>query len=71
MKWLPLCLLVSGCVQAPIAPNLKLPEQTCAKLDMPAIPQSVHLAIEGDKVTADDGGDTLLRGYVRARQLLH
>jgi hypothetical protein len=57
-------------VQAPIAPNLKIPEQSCARLDMPAIPQDVSIEIHGDKVTADEGGKVLLRGYVRARELL-
>lgn len=70
MRWLPFFLILSGCVQAPIAPNLKLPEKECPRLNMPAIPQSAHLSIEGDKVTADDGGDMILRGYVRARSLL-
>jgi len=63
---------LNGCVSAPIAPNLKLPEPTkeCPRLAMPPIPEHVFLKIEGDKVFSDDGGDTMLRGYSRARQLL-
>lgn len=70
MRWLPLLLILSGCVQAPIAPNLKLPEQSCARLDMPPIPQDVKIEIHGDNVTANDGGLTVLRGYAQARRLL-
>ena len=65
--------LLNGCVSAPVAPNLKLPEtpaKECPRLVMPPIPQNVFLKIDGDKVFSDGGGDTLLRGYVRARQLL-
>lgn len=65
--------LLSGCVSAPVAPNLKLPEapvKECPKLVMPPISEHVFLKIDGDKVFSDDGGDTMLRGYVRARQLL-
>lgn len=70
MRWLPFLLFLSGCVQAPIAPNLKIPENTCARLDMPPIPQDVVIDIKGDKVTTNEGGDIILRGYARARQLL-
>ena len=63
---------LNGCISAPIAPNLKIPEpaKECPRLIMPAIPEHVFLKIEGDKMFSDDGGDTMLRGYVRARQLL-
>lgn len=61
---------LNGCAATTVAPNLTLPEKECPRLAMPAIPDQVHLSIEGDKLKADDGGDTLLRGYVRARQLL-
>ena len=63
---------LNGCISAPIAPNLKIPEpaKECPRLIMPAIPEHVFLKIEGDKVFSDDGGDTVLRGYVRARTLL-
>ena len=68
---LPLSLV--GCVQAPVAPNLKLPElppKQCEHLFMKPVPQKVTLIIDGDKITADSGGELLLRGYVRARELL-
>ena len=63
---------LNGCVPTTIAPNLKIPEpaKECPRLIMPPIPEHVFLKIEGDKVFSDDGGDTVLRGYVRARTLL-
>ena len=63
---------LNGCISAPIAPNLKFPEpaKECPRLIMPPIPEHVFLKFEGDKVFSDDGGDTVLRGYVRARTLL-
>ena len=64
---------LNGCVSAPVAPNLKFPgtpAKECPRLVMPPIPQNVFLKIDGDKVFSDDGGDTMLRGYIRARQLL-
>lgn len=63
---------LNGCVPTTIAPNLKIPEpaKECPRLSMPPIPEHVFLKIEGDKVFSDDGGDTVLRGYVRARTLL-
>ena len=65
-------LLLTGCVNAPVAPNLKLPEpvKECPRLSMPPVPQKVYLQIDGDKLMYDDGGELLLRGYVRARSLL-
>lgn len=63
-------LLQFGCVSAPVAPNLKLPEASCPKLDLPPVPQKATLQIEGDKLFADEGGELLLRGYVRSRYLL-
>lgn len=65
-----LCALIAlaGCVQAPVAPNLKLPD--CKKLAMPAIPEHVELVIDGDEIKADAGGKLLLRNYVEARKLL-
>ena len=44
--------------------------QTCPKLIMPPVADDVVLDIKGDKVTANAGGDVILRGYVRARELL-
>lgn len=50
----------------------KIVVQDCAKpvLAMPPIPQDVVLDIKGDKVTANDGGELVLRYYSRARRLL-
>ena len=65
-------LVASGCAPVQVAPNLKLPEpaRACPTLVMPPIGTDCLLDIQGDKVTANDCGDTLLRGYVRARSLL-
>lgn len=64
-----LALYLPGCVSAPV--NIPpIPAEPCPKLSMPPVPQTVNLKIDGDKVEADDGGDMLLRGYVRARGLL-
>lgn len=53
-------LMLNGCTSP----------KPCARLIMPPIDNDVVLIIKGDKITANDGGDTILRGYVRARQLL-
>ena len=53
-------LMLNGCASP----------QSCPRLIMPPINNDVVLIIKGDKITANDGGDTILRGYVRARQLL-
>jgi hypothetical protein len=65
-------LLLTACVSAPIAPNLKLPEpaKECPKLALPPVPNEAHLTIRGNEITADEGGAVLLRGYVHARTLL-
>ena len=65
-------ILLGGCVNAPVAPNLRVPEpvKECPRLTMPPVPQKVFLQIDGDKIMSDDGGDMLLRGYVRSRSLL-
>lgn len=64
-----LTLYLPGCVSAPVTLP-PLPAKSCPKLVMPSIPQKVYLKIDGDKIEADDGGDMLFRGYVRARYLL-
>lgn len=71
IRFLPFVLL-GGCVNAPVAPNLRIPEpvKECPRLTMPPVPQKVFLQIDGDKIMSDDGGDMLLRGYVRSRSLL-
>ena len=43
--------------------------RACPKLILPPVPADVMLDISGDKVTANAGGDLLLRGYVRCRSL--
>jgi len=64
-------VVVTGCAPVQVAPNLKFPEaKACPTLVMPPIGTDCLLDIQGDKVTANDCGDTLLRGYVRARSLL-
>ena len=59
-------LLLSGCINAPV----KLPEQSCPKIELKPVPQKVYLDIQGDKIMYDAGGEQLLRGYVAARALL-
>jgi hypothetical protein len=66
-----IALALAACAPVQIAPNLKLPDtKACPTLVMPPIGTDCLLDIQGDKVTANDCGDTLLRGYVRARSLL-
>ena len=48
--------------------DLKPPVQ-CRKLDLPMVPPDVVLDIKGDKITANEGGEIILRGYVRCRSL--
>ena len=71
--------LLSGCISAPVAPNLtfdklalKHPseEKVCPTLLMPAIPEEAELSISGHAVHADPGGEGILRYYVKARELL-
>lgn len=66
-----LALLQFGCVSAPVAPNLKFPEdqKACRSLALPPVPEHVRLIIDGDKIEADQGGKLLFRGYVSARSL--
>lgn len=68
-------LFLSGCAQTNVDKVVDIsvgqkPAITCPKLIMPPIGTDCLLDIQGDKVTANDCGDTLLRGYVRARSLL-
>lgn len=70
-------LLLSGCAvkhDVPAADRaLDMADRfvkPCPKLDLPPVPQDVVLNIQGDKVTANAGGEILLRGYAQARQLL-
>lgn len=66
---------LSGCAQTKVDKVLDIslgqkPATSCPKLVMPPVGTDCLLDIQGDKVTANDCGDTLLRGYVRARTLL-
>lgn len=68
-----LAAILAGCVSAPIAPNLKLPERSakaCPQKELLPVPQKAFLSINGDTVVSDAGGDMLLRQYVLARELL-
>ena len=74
-----LCLAIAfftqGCATAKVDKLVdisvdKSPAHSCPKLVMPPVPNDVVLDIRGDKVISNEGGDTILRGYVRARQLL-
>lgn len=64
-------LMLHGCTNKladiSIAPA---PAKSCPTLVMPPVGQDCLLDIQGDKITANDCGDTLLRGYVQARSLL-
>jgi hypothetical protein len=67
--------LAQGCAQTNVDKVVDIslsqkPAQSCPKLVMPPVGTDCLLDIQGDKVTANDCGDTLLRGYVRARTLL-
>ena len=61
IRILPFFLLAS-CVSAPV--DLKLPEKKCEHMFMPPVPKKATLIIDGDKISADEGGELLLRGYV-------
>ena len=43
------------------------PPVQCRPLKLPAVPQDVVLNIQGNQVTANAGGELLLRGYVACR----
>lgn len=45
------------------------PPVTCRKLDLPPVPDQVNLKIDGNKIDADEGGSTVLRGYVACKRL--
>ena len=61
---------MAGCVSAPIAPNLKIPETSCSRLSMPAIPETVLIEIHGLDIKTNQAGEELLRAYVKAREIL-
>ena len=41
----------------------------CRKILLPPVPDDVVLDIKGDKITANAGGEQLLRGYVACRSV--
>lgn len=41
----------------------------CRKIVLPPVPDDVVLDIKGDKITANAGGEQLLRGYVACRSI--
>jgi hypothetical protein len=45
------------------------PPVQCRRLELPPVPADVVLDIKADKITANDGGETVLRGYVACRSL--
>jgi hypothetical protein len=45
------------------------PPVQCRRLELPPVPADVVLDIKGDKITANAGGETVLRGYVACRSL--
>jgi len=64
---------MQGCTKVDKVVDISLPQkpaQSCPKLVMPPIAEDCYLDIKGDTVVANDCGDALLRGYVRARSLL-
>lgn len=71
-----MAVLVTGCVRHDIrAPQIDqaltaMQAKPCPTLNLPPIPQDVVIDIKGDQVTANAGGEQLLRGYVSARSLL-
>lgn len=56
---------LSGCTSKLL--EVTAPSQECPRLVLPPVADDVVLDIKGDKVTANAGGDTLLRGYVACR----
>lgn len=66
-----IAFFVTGCAPVQVAPNLKIPEaKACPTLVMPPIAEVCTLYVRGDEIVTDACGDSLLRGYVRARSLL-
>jgi hypothetical protein len=66
-------LVLHGCTKVDKVVDISLPQkpaQSCPKLVMPPIAEDCYLDIKGDTVVSNDCGDTLLRGYARARSLL-
>lgn len=70
-----LLLSLAGCTGVKVDKLVDIPadispQKSCPKLAMPPVPEDLVLDISGDKITANAGGEELLRYYSRARQLL-
>ena len=64
-------VLLPGCAPKIADISVDIPQaQTCPKLVMPPIPDDVVLDIKNSRVTANKGGEVMLIGYARARELL-
>lgn len=68
-------LSFSGCVIAPkfpeLPPSRDLDCPAEVRLGMlPAIPKTVHIVIDGDRLETDAGGEALLRNYAATRKLI-
>lgn len=70
-------LVLSGCTVTHETPSadraIKLAERwvDCPAIKLPPIPQDVVIDIKGNKVTANEGGETILKGYVACRSAYH
>jgi hypothetical protein len=49
---------------------VRLPDKQCEQLAMPPFPQKAAISIDGDSVSADPGGRTILEYYTAARRIL-
>jgi hypothetical protein len=68
-------ILMTGCVKHEVrAPQIdeaiSAIKKPCPTVILPPIRQDVVIDIKGDKVTANAGGEELLRGYVQARSVM-
>ena len=72
MLWIT-CVIVALAMLPACSPKLAdisvaaPPPQKCLIPRLPPIPDDVILDISGDKITANAGGQTVLRGYVACR----
>lgn len=62
--------LAQGCAQTKVDKVISLePPVKCRSVNLPPVSQDVVIDIKGDKITANAGGEALLRGYVACRSL--
>lgn len=69
-----ICLMVAflaqGCANTKVDKVISLePPVKCRSINLPPVPQDVDISIKGDKITANPGGEQVLRGYVACRSL--